>query len=52
MEKKRLARVCEVKNRGRWYRQLWLPREVGEQVEREARYTVGVRKDGSLVLRP
>jgi len=47
-----LPAVGEVKSRGRTYRQLWLPRELGEQVEKGASYEVELRKDGSLVLRP
>jgi hypothetical protein len=48
----KLAKIGRVTSRGKEYTTVWLPREVGEQLEKGARYAAELGGDGVLVLRP
>lgn len=51
-QKARPARVGRITSRGKEYTTVWLPREIGERMEKGARYTPELGEDGVLVLRP
>ncbi len=47
-----LAKVGRITSRGKQYTTVWLPREVGERLEKGARYAPELGDDGVIVLRP
>jgi hypothetical protein len=47
-----VAKVSKIVSRGRDYTQLWIPREVGEQLAKGATYEVARMADGKLVFTP
>jgi hypothetical protein len=48
----KLAKIGRINSRGKQYTNVWLPREVGERLEKGARYAAELGGDGVLVLRP